>query len=605
MDPYRGLKARGYQSRSLWQVVSAIVLCLVALVLTSHVSADGPRGRTRPTDLRSDAAPHVLPVPVGEDAELTAEAVPLEALQSNPQFLPRIGVATNRSPWDYSEFSNLNAGWFHNWSLRPWGLVPIQGLDFYPTVGAYGDLWGEETEYDIRNSINKGPGCYPPGIIWIVGNEPEYDQFETINGQPIPGGARALTPDEYAQKHKKYYDIIKGINPTYQVAVGATYDDPSWPDATRCEFLPKAMQAYENRYGTKMPIDVYTMHAYMDQVGAPNYQVEIMVDRKRQLMKDYGDQGKPLIITELGVLTALRDPVPTAAQINDFMDQAFQYLETATSIELGNPYDDYHLVQRWAWFALTSWHPGDDHKWEGTDLLDIDTAGQDVEDQLTAIGLNYSEYPRDLPQPPSGFWGSVTISGQAAPAGTLVTAWIGDVQCAQAEVFTYGGASVYTLDVPADDPSTPQIDGGEAGDVIGFKIGSAWAVETSVWASGSVVELDLSKEPSAFGSITKWHYSFSQRLGWTSQNEMPRAVADVNGDGMADVIGFKDKGTYVALSDGSSFGPITKWHYSFSQQLGWTSQDAMPRMAADVNGDGNADAIGCKAKGTYVGIAEP
>ena len=284
-------------------VVLVAVVCTVMQLAVGPASADRGRDQDRPTELRSWAVPETeaAPVETPETPEAPAapaepsEAVPVEevqqstTLQTAAQFLPRIGVAANRNPRDYEQFSQLDVGWFHNWSLRPFGLTPIDGLDFYPTLATWGELWGNETEATIRDHVTRCPACYPAGTIWIVSNELEYDYFDTINGEPIPGGSRPITPDEYAQKYKKYYDIIKGINPTYLVAVGATYDDPSWPDEDRCQVLPRAMQAYENRYGAKMPIDVYTMHAYMDQVSAPNYQVEIMVQRKRQLMKTYGD----------------------------------------------------------------------------------------------------------------------------------------------------------------------------------------------------------------------------------------------------------------------------------------------------------------------------
>ena len=38
--------------------------------------------------------------------------------------------------------------------------------------------------------------------------------------------------------------------------------------------------------------------------------------------------------------------------------------------------------------------------------------------------------------------------------------------------------------------------------------------------------------------------------GWTSDDQFPRDLADVNGDGFADVVGFGGGGVYLALNDG-------------------------------------------------------
>jgi len=545
-----------------------------------------------------DAPPEEAP----SDDKTLSEELPLsESLQADPPAAQvRFGVATNSNPWDFQYFGDLKAGWYHNWGAGAWELTPIPDVEYVPMVGAWGELWGSETEQTLRNYVAQCPDCYPDGTVWIVGNEPEFDQFDTINGQAIT--PRAITPDEYAQKYKKYYDMIKGINPTYKLAVGATYDDGSWPDATRCNFVPKARQAYESRYGEKMPIDVYTLHAYMDQLDAPLFQLETMVQRKRGIMNDYGDRDKPLLVTEVGVLTALRNPVPSTAAITAFMDSAFDYLSTATSEELGCPGDENRMVQRWAWFALTARSPsqGDDY-WKGTDLLDIQTGN------MTSAGQTYAEYPKTPPPIPSGFWGTASSDGANVADGTSITAWIDGVQVAQTTSLTAEGSSVYSLDVSGDDPSTPERDGGAEGDTIQFKLGEDWANETSTWHSGTTLELNLTVSSAAthFSGSGYWSNKFGVSDGWSSYNTYPRASADVNGDGKADLIGFKADGVYVALSTGSSFGPATRWIANFATQAGgWSSYDRYPRVVADVNGDGKADVVGFGGKGAIVALSD-
>lgn len=81
--------------------------------------------------------------------------------------------------------------------------------------------------------------------------------------------------------------------------------------------------------------------------------------------------------------------------------------------------------------------------------------------------------------------------------------------------------------------------------------------------------------------------------GWNGLTH-PRAVADVNNDGRADIIGFGSAGVFVALSTSSgstiSFAAPQLWIEDFHGLAGWTSEN--PRRVADVNNDGRADIIG-------------
>src|SRR5438105_3720126 len=61
--------------------------------------------------------------------------------------------------------------------------------------------------------------------------------------------------------------------------------------------------------------------------------------------------------------------------------------------------------------------------------------------------------------------------------------------------------------------------------------------------------------------------------GWTTQNEVPRLLADVNGDGMADIVGFASTAVVVSLaSGGGHFAPYTFELGQFGSIAGgWTS----------------------------------
>ena len=115
------------------------------------------------------------------------------------------------------------------------------------------------------------------------------------------------------------------------------------------------------------------------------------------------------------------------------------------------------------------------------------------------------------------------------------------------------------------------VNGDKKADIIGF--------------GNNSVLVSLSNGTS-FGSPTIWNSGYTN--GWNTTNHT-RTLADVNGDGKADIIGFGNNSVLVSLSNGSSFGSPTIWNSGYTN--GWNTTNHI-RTLADVNGDGKADIIG-------------
>ena len=113
----------------------------------------------------------------------------------------------------------------------------------------------------------------------------------------------------------------------------------------------------------------------------------------------------------------------------------------------------------------------------------------------------------------------------------------------------------------------------------------------------------LSDGSSFAANATRWTTAFDYNHGWRVSDH-PRMFADVNGDGMDDAVGFGLDGIYVALSNGSSFAAnATRWTAAFDYNHGWRVSDH-PRMFADVDGDGDDDAVGFGLDGIYVTLSD-
>lgn len=132
---------------------------------------------------------------------------------------------------------------------------------------------------------------------------------------------------------------------------------------------------------------------------------------------------------------------------------------------------------------------------------------------------------------------------------------------------------------------TADVNGDDRADIVGFGRNGTW--------------VSLSTGDS-FAPARRWTNDFGNSMGWQADRN-PRTMADVNGDGLDDVVGFGDDGVAVALSTGSRFAPSRRLN-EFGYDAGWLA-DKHPRLMADVNGDGRADVIGFGDRGVAVALS--
>jgi hypothetical protein len=96
-------------------------------------------------------------------------------------------------------------------------------------------------------------------------------------------------------------------------------------------------------------------------------------------MLTWGYQDRPLALTEFGILLPAEFGY-TPAVTRRYLEETFAWLESARDVESGYPLDDYHLVQRWAWFSLS------DPDFAVANLADLATGS------LTPLGLAFRQY---------------------------------------------------------------------------------------------------------------------------------------------------------------------------------------------------------------------
>lgn len=371
----------------VWGAMVALMLLFTGATYASH---DAPTVQVSQTAL------------ISQQTELNA-TLAATLLEQPP--LCRYGVTASGAA-QLSWLPTWRTGWWMNYNAQP----PIPGVaaEFAQVILTYQQKNGctyqdGYTTYPPLTEDGLGAAIRAaPGSLWMVGNEPDRGPnpencLESVQGDTFP--------EVYARIYHDVYAYIKQRDPTAQVAnAGLVQVTPG-----RLQYLDKVWQAYQQRYGHTMPVDVWNIHLYIlpetQPDGQPNGIANIalgtdpalairesggdaskcsdpkvycyaehddlsifaeQVTAMRTWMKAHGQQSKPLIISEYSILYPneidpggcyLQDEYGncfTSQRVNTFMSRTFDYLETATNQALGYPLDNNRLVQRWMWFSAYS-----------------------------------------------------------------------------------------------------------------------------------------------------------------------------------------------------------------------------------------------------------
>ncbi len=316
----------------------------------------------------------------------------------------RFGVNVIQDPANLS-IEKLRLGWYLNYKTNSSPILASSST-FVPVIRL--SQTGPNAENftyspsgtDLLNAIAANPQA-----DWLIGNEPDRKDNQDD-----------LEPHVYAAAYAELYNIIKTADSSARIFAGTIVQ----PTSIRMQYLDLVLNSYKQQNGGEdMPVDGWSIHNFiLNEVSCDydpgncwgaeippgvdadygeiltiedNDNIDLFKQRIvnfRQWMVDRGYGGLPLTVSEYGVL--MPDYLGfDSVRVNAFMNATFDYMRTATSSTLGNPNDNYRLVQTWSWYstgAVGDVYNGylfqgtkDNYPWE-----------------LSAMGKNYANYTKQL-----------------------------------------------------------------------------------------------------------------------------------------------------------------------------------------------------------------
>lgn len=299
---------------------------------------------------------------------------------------------------DY-DAARLGAGWYHDYRFQAAPAHP-NGILYHQMVRGV----GRTTTAQIQQLLNTLGSVVDttPGMLWILGNEPDrYGQDE-------------LTPAQYARFYHDVYTFLKQRDPTSRIAIAGIVQ----PTPIRLRYLDMVLAAYQQSYGTTMPVEYWDVHNFImpencawgagippgleaytsEGVACPatlddHGNIEIFKQQLRtfrQWMNDRGYRARPLIVSEYGILLSKYHGYPYT-RVRDFMLASFDFMLNTTDSKIGYGTDGNRLVQEFAWFSL-NYYEFNLQTYVGLNgnLFDHDTHN------IMPLGVDYEKYVKAI-----------------------------------------------------------------------------------------------------------------------------------------------------------------------------------------------------------------
>ncbi len=344
--------------------------------------------------------------------------------------LCRFGVNV-LGPISQYDYTALRSGWYANYIAEETPDLP-KGTEFVQTIRFRQS--GSSNYIPSKNQTEiEDIAIANPGSKWLIGNEPDRKDFQDD-----------LVPLVYAKAYHDTYQIIKNVDPTAKIYAGTIVQ----PTPVRLEYLDLVLSNYQSMYASSMPVDGWSIHNFiLNEVSCDyddtncwgaeippgvdadfgeiltiddNKNLDLFIERIvrfRQWMFDNGYGGLPIMLSEYGILIPEDFEGFGFSEVNIFMNGSFDYMLSATDPVLGDPNDEYRLIQQFSWYST-----GESGDIYNGYLFDKETQ------IISPMGINYANYtsaiasdvdliPTNLTSTPSG--GDLELTVTIANAGNL------------------------------------------------------------------------------------------------------------------------------------------------------------------------------------------
>ncbi|MEZ4657210.1 MAG: CARDB domain-containing protein [Caldilineaceae bacterium] len=288
-----------------------------------------------------------------------------------------------------SEISSYNTaplgiGWYINYHADATPSHP-NGIEYTPMVRLSQEFDEASNTYSYSYSP-KGEALQAvidanPAADWFIGNEPDRLFYQD-----------SMAPEMYAAAYHELYHLIKAADPKARIF---WLHRAARDSAAICRPDPAKLS---DQFGAKMPVDGWSIHNFIlneqscAHFGSGCWGADIppgidalsgliiglnelekhrdielfkqQVQRFRVWMAERGYTGLPVYLSEYGVLLPdwYTKPNPDDPanpirlfppdKVNEFMNSTFDYMLNAADPQLGDPNDDFRLIQRFSWYSV-------------------------------------------------------------------------------------------------------------------------------------------------------------------------------------------------------------------------------------------------------------